>query len=249
LAAYAALCIAQIGEIRSLHADYAERGKTSEIDAAIWVPLMSFRRIGSALVPRGIAWLMPYVFVDSAAALATGREVYGFNKALAEVSLTRDHRGLTNASIASTVLKTHRAGETTQSAEVFRIERTRAANDSGLLWKSAEELFQSVMRRSASKAAPNAFNEINMVFLKQFRDAVDPTKACHQSIVEVPATISSFRGGGRLDGEYRVELSNFASHPMLDDLGLEPGPLTPSYGFWMDYDFCVGSGKEVWRAA
>jgi hypothetical protein len=86
-----------------------------------------------------------------------------------------------------------------------------------------------------------------MVFLKQFRDAGDPERACYQAIVEATATVIGFRHAGFVRGEYRLDLEHAESHPLRADLGLGEGELRPELGFWVDYDFRVDAGVEVAR--
>ena len=87
------------------------------------------------------------------------------------------------------------------------------------------------------------------VFLKQFRDAADPTAACYQSIVEANATVTDFRSGGLLPSGWTLQMQQYAGAPFLDDLALSAGPTTVDIGFWVDYNFSMDLGTEVWRAS
>ena len=85
-------------------------------------------------------------------------------------------------------------------------------------------------------------------FSAQFRDLNDGATACYQAIVSVPIRATNIRAGGVLPGTYMVELPEIASHPVASDLGLEPTALSSVKGFWLDFDFVLGRGTEVWRA-
>lgn len=86
-----------------------------------------------------------------------------------------------------------------------------------------------------------------MIFLKQFRDAVDPDAAVHQSIVAATGELTSFGGGGLL-GDYDVRIEDLDTQPVRWELGLEQGVLKPVVSFWLDLGFRLGSGTEVWSA-
>jgi hypothetical protein len=91
----------------------------------------------------------------------------------------------------------------------------------------------------------------NLVFLKQFRDAECPTKACYQSIVEAPLGIRPEGAGyARLDpDQFRIRFENWASHPIAGDLGVMPGEdLRPERAFRATLNFDIQLGYEVWRA-
>ena len=90
-----------------------------------------------------------------------------------------------------------------------------------------------------------------LVFLKQFRDATCPTKACYQAIVEAPlavhATGASYE---QLDPSlFTVTVEDWASHPVATDVGLAAAtPLVPTHAFRAEFDFEILLGLEVWRA-
>jgi len=86
-----------------------------------------------------------------------------------------------------------------------------------------------------------------MFFLRQFRDVAEPDRACYQAIIEAACDLTAWRGGGFLE-EHVLTIRDCASHPLARDLGLAPGPIETGFGFWADFDFDIGAGKELWRA-
>jgi hypothetical protein len=91
----------------------------------------------------------------------------------------------------------------------------------------------------------------NLLFLKQFRDACCPTKACYQAILEAPLSVRPLTASYRsLDPElFEITIQDWASHPIATDVGVDAGtPLEPTHAFRAELDFDIQLGFEVWRA-
>ncbi|MEM8637303.1 MAG: acetoacetate decarboxylase family protein [Cyanobacteria bacterium P01_G01_bin.54] len=100
------------------------------------------------------------------------------------------------------------------------------------------------------------------VFLKQFRDANEPTKACYQAIIEADYSDIKFHNRTifcdlpltRAD----VYIEYMESHPIAQDLGLLPINRNPkdspqqhfkaTLWIFMELDFKLGKGKAVWES-
>jgi len=89
-----------------------------------------------------------------------------------------------------------------------------------------------------------------MVFLKQFRDAQCPTKACYQAVIEAPlkvdpvgATYTAYDPSA-----FTIDLASFDSHPIRAALGLDPtAAIVPHRAFRATFGFETLLGEEVWR--
>jgi hypothetical protein len=109
--------------------------------------------------------------------------------------------------------------------------------------------------RSLSVAADVLVMDLMMnptlVFLKQFRDATCPSKACYQSVLEAPISLQLGDASYAVldQTEFSVTVQNWASHPVATDLGLPASrALTPLRAFEARLGFDVQTGIEVWRA-
>ena len=91
-----------------------------------------------------------------------------------------------------------------------------------------------------------------LVFLKQFRDASCPTKACYQAIVEAPLAVHPCRRGYEaLDPRPVRDHGRGLGQP--SDRHRARGrmagtPLEPELAFRATFDFDIQLGHEVWRA-
>ena len=88
-----------------------------------------------------------------------------------------------------------------------------------------------------------------VLFLKQFLDVSCSTKACYQAIVEASLNVTPRSYSALPEQDYRLEVHDWASHPITSDLGLPAGsPLVPELAFRAEIDFDVELGREIWRA-
>ena len=60
---------------------------------------------------------------------------------------------------------------------------------------------------------------VGQVFLKQFRDAADGTRACYQSVVEAPVQIRRVESG-LAPRDWAIQVHPLDSHPIGDELGV-----------------------------
>ena len=100
----------------------------------------------------------------------------------------------------------------------------------------------------------SSFNaSVPMLFLKQFRDVGDGRRACYKALVTANSTPTEIRSGGILPGSYDLTIRSFASHPVIRDMGLgspddAETTLRGCSGFYVDFDFLMERGRELWKA-
>jgi len=219
-------------------------GDMHEIDGGYQIACISVHRESFEI---GLTLFMPYLWVNTGTAMATGREVLGFQKDVAVSFSANDDQ------VQSAADLTHIEGWVTPVfgarlqkgflAQVHPAEaNARSAPDHTL------ERFGACLLEVVEHALPRLAGAINRVlpshgligidalrrlfsvgsapslavaFIKQFRDSQDGDKACYQRVFSAPARVTHTKlehlGFGR-----RVSVPNFASHPIADELGLGP---------------------------
>ncbi len=249
---------AAIASTRSTHPADLDKGFTPETDVAFWIPVAAYEDDQ----PKRVVWFMPYVWVDVPPTVITGRELYGFRKEMCWV----EYEGV--AFRADTmVLPTH-----TESTQLTRKPildaRLTGPEQVGNMVEDLGSLIDLVddFIDIDQDGAPDVVDaikiaglfmkmaldkEIPMVFLKQFRDCVDPQLACHQEILESPATLQA-APRFRLMPKHQVTIYDYASHPIASDLGLgQPTngslTLTSVAAFEVHMTFLVELSKRIWR--
>ncbi len=249
-------------QIQSLDPRDQKLGWMNETEAGVWVPLTLRKNVGGIKTPDHAAWLLPYLFVDNPYAIAAGREVYGFNKTWGQFERPGDiqHPEFSLDVWGFDAFGPAAEGKPRRLLETRALAPDTAGNIPGAWtdWDAARSaLIQYLFadwnpEEAGTDAAWVAQLEaMPLVFLKQFRDAVDSTKACYQAVIEAPLRIETFHGGGRLAGQYGVTLHPLASHPLADTLGLSvdaDGMARALAAFWLHVDFVLEAGVIKWQA-
>ncbi len=258
------LGVADVGRVFPIDSPDERKGWVSEIDVAFWMPVARCAKHLGLSFTEQIAWFLPYVFVDNAWACAAGREVYGFPKELGIFQVPR--RTTDPALITVDTLAIERFGPEAQ-AQVQRLLEVRRTDAEPVghphqTWDRVEEAFEDflhVLLGSGGVSLPGlgllaqAFQfvvqrEVPLVFLRQFRDVADGRRACYQAVVEAMTRVLNFREAGKLRGDYRLTVNALDSHPVARELGLS-GQGQEALGAWyVDFDFILENGRELWRA-
>lgn len=140
-----------------------------------------------------------------------------------------------------------------------------AGFDSRYVGERREVFFDSLRQVSGFYGKPG----LDVVTLKQFREASDPTQVCYQALVESRLSVARFNSGGPLGaynllqgditGGFKVRLFDNPAFPIVESLGLEVAGertvrgrvvsfLEPFFPFWMSVDLNYGRGETIcWR--
>jgi hypothetical protein len=238
-------------------------GRLPETEVSFWIPTVAMRSVGGLFVPDHLAWFLPQLFVDESNSIATGREVYGFNKQHAYFEKPASIR---HPAFAVDVLgvKHFDPRAIGQRERLLEMRRTGDApiDERPATWQSWDDAQTEVLPELLKTAADDAKNKViematmlvthpmRLVFLKQFRDVVDTRLACYQAIVEAPLTLLQFHQGGSLSGDYVMRINPLDSHPLAQTLGLrlKHDEQRARLGLWMKLDFLLGAGTEIWKA-
>jgi acetoacetate decarboxylase len=240
-------------------------GWMDERECAVWVPLLAVEAENGRSVAKRLVWWMPYVFVDTDAAMATGREVWGYPKSIGSFTLpvspdapnpewsisTRLFPTLgpdTEGVVAPLITVTSLPDPTTSAASVWHTVADAGRDMLAIVRQAFAMPARPSLEFAADVLDTLIHREMPVVNLKQFRDCADPTRACYQAIVEAPCTVQTFYGGGLLAGHHHVSITQAASHPIISDLGLAGTEVDALYGAWCHMDFLAMTGQEVSRS-
>jgi hypothetical protein len=287
-------------------------GWVSQHEVFFAVPLERWRRHRGRRIFEGWVLNTPFIFVDNAASLTTGREVYGWPKVLASLrpSLEEwlvDPRDPTRLLSLSVKGFGSRDAEKTPLLEIdhglcqnpsLALFDLAAADPFRLLsrftrntWLAGVDCADILLRSPFSGFGPLSQGHadqaeilfaslrqlvgflrdpgVDVVTLKQFRDAKSIDESCYQSLVKSRLSVDRVNRGGPLglynllqgdaSGGYRIRLYDLPSLPIAASLGLEAvrertacgrkvSLLEPLFPSWMSVDLTYGKGENLgWR--
>jgi hypothetical protein len=238
----------------------ANQGRARERELSFGIPGLYLARTG-AFPEVGFAALMPFLFLDNSVAIATGREEFGFFKQQGSLTLPTDP-GSTGFKVDIYGVKKFDPETFWGTKRLLTLTDTGSAVDAdiGLPWcdvadagkKLAEALFRAAgdgVARIAGAAAPLAglgLGHLSQIFLKQFRDIADGTRACYQAVTFARYAVTGLHSVS-LANRYQMELTALESSPVAEVLGLG-NPTETNVGVKVVMDMRLEPGRELWRA-
>jgi hypothetical protein len=257
-----------IDRVDPLTAPFDGYGGVAEPQVSVWVPVAHCRRDGDGdLVAERFATFVPYLWLDNAMSLATGRELFGYPKAWGWLDFPAE--GETGPRrFGLDVFGLDYAPEN-MAARRFLMEIVEGdeipggpgSEISGLFdfaKRLAGQLFEDERREDEQghkvayglRFAKDIWSDLRghefpHVFLKQFRAIEDGTKACFQQIAEARYEVQRVKAKPLLR-EHTLRVVSLDSHPVVQELGLHDQTIHIAYELEMDFD--VGRGRVLWDA-
>ncbi len=236
---------------------YDQRGGVSEPQVAVWVPVVVLDPTSER---ERFAMFIPYIWLNNAMSLATGRELFGYPKSWGWLEFPAsesdpaprwkvDAFGLNYApdelAARHPLLEVVRTGTVEQAAvNDLRSLEELARDMAGHLFAGGNAV--SDLELAADIAGDIRAHRMRGVFLKQVRDVRDGLAAALQQVVEADYRIVRLSAQPIL-AEHRLTVHALDSHPVRTELGLDSQTLGLAYRVEMDFD--VGDGRVLWDAA
>jgi hypothetical protein len=222
-------------------------------ECALWVPLLEYR--SDDPLPSRLVFWSPYIFISYTIGMVTGREVWGWPKVLADISVPGDNPAASAFTCATTYFPTLAAttqGVTGPLLQVIGPSPTRPSS----VWSTADEAADGLIGLFLGGLAEVLVNDLRFqpqvpsVALKQFRQAGAASLACYQAICDSPIEVTTFTGGGPLFETFSLQITTCESHPIVADLtGQTPDPgvttLPVKFAAWLEMDFQALTGGDV----
>lgn len=245
-------------------------GWSQEKDFGIWVPVLGGRMVGDVFVAERVATFTPYLWVDNALSFLGGRDIYGFPKQLGTLTMPSSPTEQAHFSIATTVIPEYGPRSEAVTMPLLEVRKVGGGSVGALkeTWRTGEDAFDALKDRliglfkgDRGITLPSwqllrdlfqnvRYETVPMVFLKQFRDVRDGTKACYQALTEAMCRVTSPIRGGFIEGDYEITIERYDSHRIIEELGLRANGnvVRPLIDGWVKFDFVVENGKVVWSA-
>ena len=239
-----------VERVTSGHPDYAERGSISESDIGFWT--LTFG--GPSGRQRRPRWFPSYLFVDGAAALFAGREVFGYPKFLGSPDRGPDLKNDLAVKVRTQFFEKFGASARpvfdvlfeTSGRSLPGAKNERLPDMAALEERFADHLLDKRTGRLASRLSL-PYGRMPMVFVKQFRNIAQPDLASYQAVTETVVKTTRLRSV-ELKSPPKLKLVESASHPIGRDLGINP-ETKAILAACVRHDFKVGAGSELVRAS
>lgn len=233
--------------MRSLDPIDAQRGVMGEMDVGFWTAVHG----GPVARPDQWTtyWFPSFLYVDTASAMSSGREIYGYPKTASRI--VRGSNDPADPTVEIEALHMPLYGPTERPVEecVLKIAKPSPVVegekddelDLAALWK-AIRLPAQFWKGKIVPPSPPAMPQI---MLRQFRDPfVLGRSTTQEGLVAAPRSLD-VTGLGFLHGGTMLDLTVSASHPIADTLGV--APTSRVRGFWLKQDFELGAARQLWR--
>jgi hypothetical protein len=241
------------------------RGGVYEPQCCVWVPAAEVKRQGQEIRAHKFVWFLPFIWVDNAMSLATGRETHGYPKSFARFRFplpARENGGADSWAIDAFALN-YGAQNNAHLQPLLEVTQTGGFDDAipplgeGLLELGhdiADTIFKtrdpSAIRRDSNFYTDAIFGDLlhkrmPQIFFKQMRSA-DGLGASLQQVIEAYYQITRIRWAPypHLHG-YKLEVHHVDSQPLFDQLGLASGDVMAAYHIEMDFE--VHGGEVLWE--
>jgi hypothetical protein len=239
--------------------EFAGQGTMAETDIGFWLLVGEYDH--GAIFPKHLFWMPTYLFVDNAYAMTSGREIWGFPKYFATMTLPEARHANGPFEVSALAFRRHGPGMVACPERVLSLTCNEPAHDAAprgildtithLCNASGVALIDEVLRRlRAPFAGGDAGLAVPVLYLKQFRSANSPTEACYRELLTGPLTLTTLRETRLLTGPWQLELQDLASLPFIEDLGLGTPVdgkliLSTGAGVWADVDFELGPASPI----
>ncbi|MEM8637305.1 MAG: hypothetical protein AAGG51_00605 [Cyanobacteria bacterium P01_G01_bin.54] len=228
------------------------------------------------------ALFIPFIFVDTSMAMISGKEIYGYPKQWGWIELPADPELSQPFSLEAVAWQTFGVNSQAVRQHITQImnqtqtnDRLKAANPADLEADRESvkaRLLQRVSQYIDSQSTVTLTDwgrlidillviithvlkkPIDNVFLKEFRDTVDGTKACYQAVLKAAydeIKVSEFE---YLHDHFVVDIPEVESMPLKAQLGLrpisddQPNRFISLLAFHMVFDFHLTNGTILWQA-
>jgi len=237
-------------------------GYASEKALLTFIILAECKKDGDEWNAERLFLFAPFTFVDNPLSMAVGRETYGFPKSIGFFEMPEDYKFVYNLSLSALAFKKFHPEERAFVQPLINInkqivddpEEEEELQDSLAVWKriteklkpTSEEFHKGV--KFYMQEMKDLWNlDVPLVFLRQFRDIADASKACYQAIMEVDGHVNEFHGASIYTSKFTVSINDVATYPLCAALGI-PEVCETDWSFRVNIDLSFGNGTEVYRS-
>ncbi|MCB2205097.1 acetoacetate decarboxylase family protein [bacterium] len=255
---FSSFVMLSFSHLTQTHAERPPEAWFEEHEAILWMLTVAGREEAGVFIADRFAWFTPYIFVDSPPAMLAGEIIYGFPKAIANVSLGQTPEA--PFTVDTTVVAHYGYDSQATMQRLLTLRPANPASGDHTELQTLEETVRTALARLPKEhhkfvlpdlhfltsAIEDLFKgRMPVVALKQFRDAADGTRACYQAIVEFDLTMSNLHGMSVRFDPWELEIADYQSHPIVKDFGFTGSTVPTFVSTRMQYDLQLGEGRKI----
>ena len=258
--AHVLMMMGNFKRITSLTPPFDRWGAVKETQASFWIPVLAGREFGGIFIAERLLMAVPYVFVDNPMSYLGGREDYGYAKVMGRFDPAlglADHvtleafggdfgraEGADWRKFLELTASGARRAPDQRPQHTGTMPLVQLLIGDGTDVKEGEDLVVSDIQFTAALIDDLFAGRMCQIFLKEFRDAADGTRACYQAVVEAPVQIQRI-AWSLTERDWSITLHPLDSHPIDRELGVDSQQADIALD--MEIDFVVENGREVGR--
>jgi len=259
LGSHVTLTLGRIERIVSEQEPFTSMGWAAESQAAVWIPVGRVHIDGERPIAQDLLMFTPFMWVDNPISLVSGREMYGFPKAMGWFDLPAPGAEAEALGLDVFGMQKYDSDEEARRQPLVRITRGPREHElADVAWSTLlhvgrhlRELAEGEHRASvglgwefAEHVVENLrAGNVKQLFLRQARAIEDGALATLQQVTEASYHMIKV-GGAPLGHEYHVELSALASHPLVAELGVTSQ--STAFAFRTESEFVLERGSVIW---
>jgi hypothetical protein len=235
-----ALCGVTLSMITEATTSDPRAGSTRETDLMVWVPVVRDGQQG----PEP-AVFCPWLFVDHAPAVWTGRELFGLPKEWAAFSTLPTGSELSEE-VEVSAFELDREGGTLAPRPLLRVIPGAPLGVAQVAAGAAHAALRTLYAGLDLRSLVSKHQQARFASLKQLPSATRPGAAAYSAVVEMRARVDEVRTLRHVAQEVTVDLTGGPLHPVAATLGWDSPRQTALGSFFADYSFTLLGADVLW---
>ncbi|MEO1324639.1 MAG: acetoacetate decarboxylase family protein [Pseudomonadota bacterium] len=235
-----------VEKMRSGHPTGKMWGYVPEADISIWA--LAYAGPMDRSSDWELYWVPIYMFVDDPAAVAGGREIFGFPKMFGEISRTSPEPEDYGLSVKVSAFKELGHDVRAETVEILNIDsQVQSCTDCSvddLMTGMDADADEPGMRSLLSSLRPPQI-DFPVLQIKQMPSIENADNAAYQAIVAVKMTTDKLHGVGLAEGQPRLKIQSPLSLNICDELDT-PAEQDMKFCFWVRQDFSTNPGEVLY---
>ena len=238
-----------VEKMRSGHPTGRVWGYVPEADISIWALVYAGPMDRSS--DWNLYWVPIYMFVDDPAAVAGGREIFGFPKMFGQIARSTADPADYGLSASVSAFKAFGSDVEAEQVEILKIDsglQTCTNCEIDQVMTGLDEMPEDAEVQTLFSSLRPPHLDFPVLQIKQFPSVENADNAAYQAIVSVKMTTTKLHGIGLAEGKPRLKIQSPLSLNISEELDT-PAEQDLKFCFWVRQDFSTNPGEILYAAS